>query len=218
MTWKIWRKVFLFFYVRELPPLLFPVHATSRLYSPTIHLYLPLSSESRLMVWVHYWDVQYSQLSRLTPTLWKPRFQRSVSILLYSPPVVFHIMLAFGEISSPNRSSWIISEKPHQLPHRSVWFYLHCHMELLWSPQQHPLHSTSDMDVIVFQEHWLWPFKRHILQSISDQYSFTLVCDNRLNPLSDLCHGCGGVAILWKKCLAKCHPFPSIWKWQNLCH
>ena len=67
------------------------------------------------------------------------------------------------------------------------------------------------MDVIVFQEHWLWPFKRHILQSISDQYSFTLVCDNRLNPLSDLCHGCGGVAILWKKCLAKCHPFPSIW-------
>ena len=58
---------------------------------------------------------------------------------------------------------------------------------------------STDMDVIVLQEHWLWPFERHILQSISDQYSFTLVCDNRLNPSSNL--RCGGVAILWKKCL-----------------
>lgn len=58
---------------------------------------------------------------------------------------------------------------------------------------------SNDVDVIILQEHWLWPFEHNHLQSISNHYSFTAVYDSRLNSSSDLHRGCGGVAILWKK-------------------
>ena len=58
---------------------------------------------------------------------------------------------------------------------------------------------SSNVDIIILQEHWLWPFQLHQLQSVCASYSYTAVCDERLNSSSDLRRGCGGVAILWKK-------------------
>ena len=57
----------------------------------------------------------------------------------------------------------------------------------------------SGIDIIVLQEHWLWPFQHDQLASINSSYSFCAVSDNRLNSDSDLRRGCGGVSILWKK-------------------
>jgi len=60
---------------------------------------------------------------------------------------------------------------------------------------------SKDIDVIVIQEHWLWPFQVDQLHLISEQYSFTAVSDRRLNSTCELHRGCGGVAILWRKSL-----------------
>ena len=54
------------------------------------------------------------------------------------------------------------------------------------------------LDVIILQEHWLWPFKLPLLGAI---HPFTAVLDDCLNPESDLRQGCGGVAIIWNKSL-----------------
>ena len=61
--------------------------------------------------------------------------------------------------------------------------------------------TNSDIDVIVLQEHWLWPFEVDVLSSVNPDFAFTAVTDNRLNDTSDLVRGCGGVAILWRKSL-----------------
>ena len=60
---------------------------------------------------------------------------------------------------------------------------------------------SDGIDIFVLQEHWLWPFQVDQLRSISDQYSYTAVCDRRLNSTCELHRGCGGVAILWRKSL-----------------
>ena len=61
-------------------------------------------------------------------------------------------------------------------------------------------------DIIVLQEHWLWPYDLSSLSSIHPQYDFTAVSDKRLHSGSDLERGCGGVALIWKKALP-CIPF-----------
>ena len=59
----------------------------------------------------------------------------------------------------------------------------------------------SGVDIIVLQEHWLWPFELPSLSSIHPQYDFTAVSDKRLHASSNLERGCGGVAIIWNKAL-----------------
>ena len=59
----------------------------------------------------------------------------------------------------------------------------------------------SEVDIIILQEHWLWPFELSTLGSIHPQYDFTAISDKRLHASSDLTRGCGGVAILWNKAL-----------------
>ena len=61
--------------------------------------------------------------------------------------------------------------------------------------------TSEDVDFLVLQKHWLWPFQLHQLDSIDKNYCHTAVCDKRLSPTSDLIRGCGGTAILWKICL-----------------
>ena len=58
---------------------------------------------------------------------------------------------------------------------------------------------SKGTDILVLQEHWLWPFEMDQLESIDPNYTHTAVCDNRLSPTSTLGRGCGGCAILWKK-------------------
>ncbi len=60
---------------------------------------------------------------------------------------------------------------------------------------------AQDADIIILVEHWLWPFDLSRLNSIHPDFSATAVSDHRLNATSDLRRGCGGVAILWRKCL-----------------
>ena len=57
---------------------------------------------------------------------------------------------------------------------------------------------SSGVDILVLQEHWLWPFELNELQSIDPNFSYTGVCDSRLSPTSTLTRGCGGCAIMWK--------------------
>ena len=61
---------------------------------------------------------------------------------------------------------------------------------------------SSGSDVIVLQEHWLWPFELGKLQSAFEGIHCRGVSDSRLNEQSDQTRGCGGVAILWKKGLS----------------
>ena len=58
---------------------------------------------------------------------------------------------------------------------------------------------SSGTDILVIQEHWLWPFELDELESIDPNFSYTAVCDSRLSPTSTLTRGCGGCAILRKK-------------------
>ena len=64
-------------------------------------------------------------------------------------------------------------------------------------------------DIIVLQEHWLWPYDLSSLSSIHPQYDFTAVSDKRLHSGSDLERGCGGVALIWKKALT-CIPISAL--------
>ena len=51
----------------------------------------------------------------------------------------------------------------------------------------------------MLKEHWLWPFELGKLQSVSDAIYYHAVSDPRLNEMSELTRGCGGVAIVWKE-------------------
>ena len=51
------------------------------------------------------------------------------------------------------------------------------------------------VDVIVLQEHWLWPYELTSLDRLHPDFAFHAISDNRLTSTSDLNHGCGGVAI-----------------------
>ena len=56
-------------------------------------------------------------------------------------------------------------------------------------------------DIIILEEHWLWPYELSSLKSVHPDFSFVAVSDKRLNSSSDHSRGCSGVAILWKKSL-----------------
>ena len=71
------------------------------------------------------------------------------------------------------------------------------------APYLQVLSNTSD--IILLQEHWLWPFELHSLSSVLCGFSSHGSCDKRLNESSDLQRGCGGVGILWKESIAA-HP------------
>ena len=58
---------------------------------------------------------------------------------------------------------------------------------------------STGTDILVLQEHWLWPYELSELQSINPNYTYTAVSDSRLTPTSTLTRGCGGCAIIWKK-------------------
>ena len=58
---------------------------------------------------------------------------------------------------------------------------------------------SQGVDILVLQEHWLWPFELDQLGSIDPHFEYTAVCDHRLSPSSTLTRGCGGCAILWRK-------------------
>ena len=59
----------------------------------------------------------------------------------------------------------------------------------------------SGYDIIILEEHWLWPYELTSLKSLHPDFSYTAVSDKRLNPSSDLTRGCGGVAIVWRTSL-----------------
>ena len=58
---------------------------------------------------------------------------------------------------------------------------------------------SKGVDILVLQEHWLWPFELDQLGSIDPEFAYTAVCDSRLSPSSTLTRGCGGCSILWRK-------------------
>ena len=59
------------------------------------------------------------------------------------------------------------------------------------------------VDILVLQEHWLWPFELDQLGSIDHEYTYAAVCDNRLSSSSSHTRGCRGCALLWQKPLPK---------------
>ena len=67
----------------------------------------------------------------------------------------------------------------------------------------------NGVDIIILQEHWLFPYELSSLSSIHPQYEFTAISDKRLHSGSDLERGCGGVAILWNKALT-CIPTSAL--------
>ena len=60
---------------------------------------------------------------------------------------------------------------------------------------------SRSADIILIQEHWLWPYELHKLSSYLPEYTSSGRADHRLTESSGLSRGCGGVGILWKKSL-----------------
>ena len=54
-------------------------------------------------------------------------------------------------------------------------------------------------DVLVIQEHWLWPFQLSNLHEVHPEYSYMAMSDQRLSSDLNKRRGCGGVAIMWRK-------------------
>ena len=54
-------------------------------------------------------------------------------------------------------------------------------------------------DILVIQEHWLWPFQLSNLHEVHPEYSYMAMSDQRLSSDSNKGRGCGGVAIMWRK-------------------
>ena len=146
----------------------------------------PVLSASRVG---HSWKVKiprdhlYNALSSASPVshsvhIWKNRNDNnSVHQLLVSPPS--SVPQACGTLKVV---SWNCRGLHNSVP------YLH-HL------------IAQDVDIIILEEHWLWPFELSHLSSIDSDFSVTAVFDQRLNATSDLRRGCGGVAILWRKSL-----------------
>ena len=112
--------------------------------------------------------------------LWKPR-----SVLSTSPTTTSPTHESAMQTRKLNISSWNARGLKNSVPYLQV------------------LYNTSD--IILIQEHWLWPFKLHSLSSLLSGFTGHGLCDRRLNETSELLRGCGGIAILWKKSIAA-HP------------
>lgn len=67
----------------------------------------------------------------------------------------------------------------------------------------------SGVDIIILQEHWLWPFELSTLDSVHPQYDFTAISDKQVHASSNLVRGCGGIAIFWNKALP-CFPISAL--------
>jgi hypothetical protein len=50
-------------------------------------------------------------------------------------------------------------------------------------------------------EHWLWPYELHKLDEISDDFDAIGKADERLTDQSQSGRGCGGICVLWRRCL-----------------
>ena len=61
--------------------------------------------------------------------------------------------------------------------------------------------TSQSADVILIQEHWLWPYELFKLLSYLPEFTITGKSDHRLTESSVLSRGCGGVRVLWRKSL-----------------
>ena len=59
-------------------------------------------------------------------------------------------------------------------------------------------HLSETEDIIVLAEHWLWPFELPKLDSIVPGFQGIGISNTKLNELSNLRRGCGGVGIIWR--------------------
>ena len=143
------------------------------------------------------------------------KFQRSVFILHYSDLVVSHTMWVFAPSTSSSKPP------PQNLSHShenhsvsisiATWNCRGLHNSIPYI--QHLI--SINVDIIVLQEHWPWPFQWNSLQYIHIRSVLIPFCVwVHISPYPDLRRGCGGVAIFW----SQCHSTPSPWKWQNLCY
>ena len=63
-------------------------------------------------------------------------------------------------------------------------------------------HLTSNHDILILSEHWLWPYELHKFNEVHPDFTGLGIADNRLNEDSNLTRGCGGVGIIWRNNLA----------------
>ena len=77
-------------------------------------------------------------------------------------------------------------------------------------------HLSDHSDIILLQEHWLWPFELQKLSSAVSGFSAFGLSDSRLSESSTMHRGCGGVAFLWRKSLPVA-PVPLNVRSDRLC-
>ena len=61
--------------------------------------------------------------------------------------------------------------------------------------------QKRNSDIILLQEHWLWPFELDQLNTVLPGFSSFATSDSRLTAESNLTRGCGGVAFQWNSSL-----------------
>ena len=57
---------------------------------------------------------------------------------------------------------------------------------------------SRSADIILIQEHWLWPYELHKLSSYLPEYTSSGRADHRLTESSGLSRGCGGGHLMEK--------------------
>ena len=101
--------------------------------------------------------------------------------------------------------------QPHESVTITTW---NCRGLSISEPYLKSISESSD--IILIQEHWLWPYEMHKLSSVLCSYSANGMCDKRLDENSALKRGCGGVGIPWKKSM-NASPVPLHLSTDRIC-
>ncbi len=73
-----------------------------------------------------------------------------------------------------------------------------CQGAMRCAPYISSLLTDNNLDVLILNEHWLFPNSLHFLDSVQPGYIAYAIADDDLSGDKPLKRGKGGVAILWK--------------------
>ena len=127
------------------------------------------------------------------------------------PPTMLPVTQRSAHSGFTRDGSSVVSSATHERVNVVTW---NCRGLATSTPYLQTLASTAD--VICLQEHWLWPYEKHLLSTSVEGFTATAICDRRLDEHSELRRGCGGTAILWKKSLTA-FPSPVCFSSDRIC-
>ena len=100
------------------------------------------------------------------------------------------------------RSRWTLSPTTTQSTSEGASVSLaFCNCRGMFHSEPYLNALVKSVDIILIQEHWLWPYELCKLSSYLPRFKSVGKSDRRLTDLADFRRGCGGVGILWRESL-----------------